>query len=180
MRWLTFLLLAAVVLTLQSSLAPRLEVFGARPDWLLVVVVFFALYAPPREAAIAAWIVGAAADLMTVERLGLLALTYALVAVAVASVRDYLFRHRAVTRFVVTLVASLLVRAGWMVYRRVLYDPADRLLADLAADVLMGSIYTAAWAPLLQAGLWRMSRVFGLARPRYTYAGLHRIGTDRV
>lgn len=180
MRWFTFLLLAAIVLTLQSCLAPRLEVLGARPDWLLVVVVFFSLYARPREAAIGAWIIGAGADLMTIERLGLLALTYTVVAVAVAAAREYVFRHRAVTRFLVTLAASLLVSTGWMVYRHVLYDSTDSLLSGFSTDVIIGSIYTAAWAPLLQTGLWRMSRVFGLPRPRYTYAGLHRMGTDRV
>ncbi|MGB2986428.1 MAG: rod shape-determining protein MreD [Phycisphaerae bacterium] len=171
MRWLTFMLLVVVVLTLQSAVAPRLELFGVRPDWLLVVVVFFALYAPARDAAIGAWIIGGCAGLMTIERLGLIALSYTLVAMAVSPVREYLFRDRAVTRFIVTLLACLLVRIAWTIYCRVLYDPVDSLLVDLAMNVLLASVYTAAWAPLLHKGLWRMSRTFGLKRPRYTFAG---------
>jgi len=58
MRWLSFLLLGVVLLTLQSAVAPRIELLGARPDWLLVVVVFFAMHAPPRDAVIGAWIIG--------------------------------------------------------------------------------------------------------------------------
>lgn len=179
MRWLTFFLLAAVVLTLQSAVAPRLEVLGARADWLLVIVVFFSLYAPRREAVISAWIVGMAADLMTVERLGLLALSYALAAVGITSVREHLFRYRAATQFVVTLVVCLLLRAAWLVYRRVSYDMAEPFLADLTVDVL-AAIYTALWAPLLHKGLLGMSGMLGLARPRYSYAGLHRLGDTRV
>ncbi len=179
MRWLTFFLLAAVVLTLQSTIAPRVEVLGARPDWILVIVVFFSLYAPRREAIISAWIVGMAADLMTVERLGLLALSYALAAVGITSVREHLFRYRAATQFVVTLVVCLLLRAAWLVYRRVSYDVAEPFLADLTVDVL-AAIYTAVWAPLLHKGLLGMSGILGLARPRYSYAGLHRLGDTRV
>ncbi len=180
MRWIPFLLLAVVVLTLQTAVAPRLELFGARPDWLLVVVVFFALHAPPRDAAIAAWIAGGCADLMTIERLGLLALSYLLVAVAVTSVREVLFRSQGVTRFLVTLAAGLLLRLAWTVYRGVLYGPPDSLLADLAIGVVMASVYTAAWAPPVHMLLSRMSRAFGLRRPRYSYAGLHRLGNARV
>lgn len=180
MRWLTFSLLAAVVLTLQSTIAPRVEVLGARPDWLLVIVVFFSLYAPRREAIISAWIVGMAADLMTVERLGLLALSYALVAVGITSIREHLFRYRAATQFVVTLVVCLLLRAAWLAYRRMSYDMAEPFLADLTVDVLTGAIYTAVWAPVLHKGLLRMSGMLGLARPRYSYAGLHRLGDSRV
>lgn len=180
MRWLTFFLLAAAVLTLQSTVAPRLEVLGARPDWLLVVVVFFSLYAPRREAVISAWIVGMAADLMTVERLGLLALSYALVAAGITSVREHFFRYRAATQFVVTLAACLLVQAAWLAYRRALYDTAEPFLADLTVDVVTAAIYTAVWAVLLHKGLLRMSGMLGLARPRYSYAGLHRLGDARV
>jgi len=108
---------------------------------------------------------------MTIERLGLVALTYVFVAVVVVAVRDYLFRDRALTRFVVTLAASLSVCLMWTVYSRIFYDRAESLFAELAVGVLLASVYTAAWAPLVHGGLTHMSRTFGLVRPRYTYAG---------
>ena len=172
MRWLTFFLCAAVVLTAQSALAPRFELLGVRPDWLLVVVVFFALYARATEAAIGAWIIGFCADLMTIERLGLLAFSYALAALFVTWIRDYLFCHRPTTQFVVTLIACLGIRAGWFAYRYALYDAAGSVLLDFAAQVVMVSIYTAVWAPPIDKRLWSMSRVIGIPRPRYTHAGI--------
>jgi rod shape-determining protein MreD len=171
MRWLTFILGTVVVLTLQSTIAPRVALFGARPDWLLVIVVFFAMHARAPNAVVGAWIIGACADMMTIERAGLIALSYTLVAMLVCSTREYIFRRRAETQFIVTFVACLLVRLAWTMYCRLLYDPADGLLATLATDVLMGSIYTAAWAPPVHKGLLRVSRMLGLPRPRYTYAG---------
>jgi len=180
MRWLTFAIIAVIALTLQSTAAPRLELCGARPDGLVVVVVFFALHGRMPEAAVGAWIIGACADLMTIERAGLISFSYALTALGVANVREYLFRYQGRTQFTVTLVACLTVRAGWLLYRRALYDPGPSIWADAAADVLLASVYTAALAPPLHRLLLKMSGALGLARPRYTYAGLHRLSEDHV
>jgi rod shape-determining protein MreD len=171
MRWFPLIFLAAALLVLQSTVAPRLEVLGARPDWVLVVVVFLAMHAASREGIIASWMIGLCADLMTLERLGFLAVSYGLVAMAVASVRDYLFRRRAMTQFVTTLVACLMVRLAWTVYVRVLYDPGEGVLMSLGVDVLLASVYTALWAPIVHPVLLRLSRAIGLPQPRYTYTG---------
>ena len=170
MRWVMFILVALVVLTIQSAVAPRVELLGARPDWLLVIVVFFALHACRRDAVLAAWMVGACADLMTIERFGLIALSYVLVALCVLSCRDYLFRLSSMTQFVVTMVACFLVRSGWIVYGRVMYGFADTLLSDLMIDVIATSVYTAFWAPPVHICFLRIRGAFGLARPRYGYA----------
>ena len=65
MRWVVFLVLAVPILTAQSALSQRMELFGARPDWLLVLVVFVALHARRHDAVLGAWVLGMAADLMT-------------------------------------------------------------------------------------------------------------------
>ena len=87
------MLLAVLALTLQSAIAPRLAIFGVRPDWILVLVVFFALHGRRRDAVIAGWSLGMCADLMSIERVGLLALSYALAAwVGYAVDRDLIWR----------------------------------------------------------------------------------------
>lgn len=180
MRWIVFIVFAVLVVTLQTALIPRLALFGVRPDWLLIAVVFLGLYVPKRDAVLGAWLLGALADPMTIERLGLIALTYVLVALAVASIREYLFRYHFVTQLVVTLCTCILVRLAWLGYRRILYDPASPLIVEMAVDVLAVSIYTAVWAPLLLKGLLRVGHLFGVTLPRYTYAGLHRAGGAHV
>ncbi len=171
MRWLVFLIIIVFLLTAQSALAHRVALMEARPDWLLVVVIFVALHARRHDAILGAWLVGMCADLMTLERCGLIAMSYVLVAVAVISVRDFLFRDRGLTQFFVTLAACLAVQLVWLVYRRTMYDLTSSLPSDLAIGVVVKSVYTALWAPLLHAVLLRMRKTLGITAPRFGYAG---------
>ena len=166
MRWVTFMLCAACALVLQSTIAPRLEILGCRPDWLLIVVVFFAMHARRSDAAVGAWIIGACADLMTIERPGLLALSYLLAAVAVASIREYFFRYRSLTQAVITGVASLVIHTVWAVYRHVLYDPGEPFLIGFVTAVILASVWTAVWALVFHKILLQMLGAFGINRPR--------------
>jgi len=152
--------------------APRVELYSARPDLLLIVVVFLSLYAPSNTAIAAGWVLGACADLMTIERFGLIAFSYGLTAMIVTSLREYLFRYRVVTQVAVTLTACLLVRTGWTMYCHMLYEPSGPLLRDWLISGLVASAYTAALAPFAFRVLLRMGRPLGIARPRYTYANV--------
>ncbi|MGH8596843.1 MAG: rod shape-determining protein MreD [Gammaproteobacteria bacterium] len=172
MRWLTFAILTVLALTLQSAAAPRLELFSARPDFLLIVVVFLSLYAPSRDAIAAAWILGVCADLMTIERFGVIALSYGMTAMIVASLREYLFRYRVMTQTVVTLTVCLLVRTAWTMYYHLLYKASEPLLRDWLIGGVIASAYTAVLAPFAFRVLLRVSRPLGIARPRYGYAGV--------
>jgi len=167
MRWLTFLVLMIVALVLQSALAPRIEIAGTRPDWLLVVVVFFAMHASAREALLGAWLTGACADLLTIERFGVLALSYGVAAMLVLPTRDYVFRGAGWPQFLVTLGVCVLIRTVWIVYYHAVYDPARSIFLELAAGVLLASLYTALWAPLLHRVLLPWWRALGLPRPVY-------------
>ncbi len=172
MRWLTFLVTMGVALTCQSAVAPAVEVFGVRPDWLLVVVVFFSMFARPSDAAMGAWVLGFAADLMTIERLGFLALSYTLVAIGVSMVRGYLFCFRGTTQFVVTLVTCLGLQCGWLIYRYAIYGSSGALIADVFRHVVLSSVYTALWTPFIHKFLLSAARWLGLPRPKYSHVGL--------
>lgn len=180
MRWIPFFICACFVLMLQSVVAPHVVIGGVRPDWLLVLVVTFALHVRLPDAAIAAWLIGASADLMTIERAGLISFSYLLVAVAVVSVREYLFRYRAMTQFLLTFGSALAVQLGWLIYRYALYNPAQAVTTSILMDVLGGALYTAIWAPLFHRLVLAMPYAFGLQRPRYSYAGLGRLDKSGV
>ncbi len=180
MKWFPFALVSLTLLALESAVAPRVALFGAQPDWLLVAVVFFALHVPARDAVVGAWVIGLGADLMTLERLGLIALTYLAVAVVVVNVREFVFKFGRTTQFLVTLLACLSVRALWLTYHRALYDQAGSVWLDVLCGVLVTSLYTAAWAPLFHSGMLKMGKAVGIAVPRYSYAGLHRAVSSHV
>jgi len=180
MRWTTFVIVAAALLTLQTAVAPFFQVFGARPDWLFVGVVYFALYARARDAVIAAWVIGFCADLMTIERMGLVSFSYALSALCVTSVREYVFRYRALTQFTMTFCTCMLVQTAWMLYRRLMFSSTQSIWMDWLMGALLVSMYTGLWAPLLHKLLLKFSRLLGIARPRYSHAGLHALETPDV
>ena len=180
MRWLSFAVLAVGVLALQVVLAPSLALWGAYPDWLLVLVVFYALHGRKPDCVLAAWIVGFCADLLTVERMGFLSLSYGLSALLVVLVRESLFKDRSTTQFATTLVVALMIHTTWFVYARLMYAPGNDMMTALVQQVVMRSAYTALFAPLLHQWLLRSPQLLGLARPRYAYRGIERVGGRRV
>jgi rod shape-determining protein MreD len=180
MRWAVYIVVLAVLLTAQSALAPVAEIGGIRPDWLLAGAVFLGLYVKPREAVVSAWAMGLCADLLTVERPGLVSLSYLLTAAAVGATREYVFRYWILTQFSLTLAAALCGQTAWMMYRRAAFPPSPPLLSDWFHAAVLTSLYTAVWAPLLCRLLLMLSNAFGIVRPKYGHAGLRSLGTSNV
>jgi rod shape-determining protein MreD len=170
MRWLGFVICAVIVLTLQTTVAWRLDLRGARPDWLLVLAIFFALHARSADALIGAWLLGAAADVMSIERFGLLSGCYGLATLAVYAVRDYVFRDNPLAHFVLTFAAAAAVGAATMAYRGAVVDGGWRAGAFAAGgSILLGAAYTAVWAPLVHYVLLKFPRALGVRAPRRSY-----------
>ena len=174
MRWLLFAIIAPAGIVLQTTVAARTTIAGIQPDWMFVLVVFFGLYAPRRDAWLAGWLLGLLVDLTSIERLGLFSLSFFLVAVMVNSVRDLLFLKSFATHFFITLGAGLLLQCGLVAYRAALYPqsidpwPAAVLMTGAAA------LYTAVWAIPIHHVLLRAARPLGLHTSRYTHRGAGR------
>ncbi len=161
MYWFAVIILTAVMVSLQGIVAPRLEVFGARPDWLLVLVAFMGLYGSPRRSIIAGWFVGMCADLMSIERLGLLSLSYGLVALLLVGARDHIFRFSLLTQLAATFVLGVALRGAWLTYVVTVYDSP---MVRASTQVILGSAYSALWAPPLHAAGLRAARLLGVPR----------------
>lgn len=166
MRWLTFVICAVAVVTLQVTIAPRVEYLGARPDWILVLAVFFALNGRSVDVLIGAWVLGATADLFTVERFGLLALSYALAALLVYGVREYLFREHPLTQFSVTFAACLAIHIGLVIYRFGVFGLSSGSLGVLAREPLLASLYTGLSALPVHFVLLRLHGLLGVMPAR--------------
>lgn len=169
--------LAFFVLVLQSTLAGRIALGGARPDWILVYVVFLGLYARGSQAIVTGLLLGASADLLTLERFGLLAIVYAAAGATVAGVREFLFRYRATTQFVVTLAAALVLQVAWLAHRRLAF-PSSAIGYHSLGVAVLASVYSAAWAPVIHGGLLRAARWIGVPRPKYRFSEMHSGGMD--
>jgi rod shape-determining protein MreD len=64
MHWLRFVALLLVATLLQADLLNAVEVAATKPDLLLVLLVFFAIFCEPAEAVITSFAIGLAADLI--------------------------------------------------------------------------------------------------------------------
>jgi len=169
MRWLGFAICAVVVLTLQTTLAWRLEIGGVRPDWMLVMAVFFTLHARSMDALIGAWLLGAAMDVYSIARFGLLSGCYAVTMLAVYAVREYVFRDNPIAHFVLTFISAAVIGMASMVYRVVTVGGADSGVMATVGTLLLGAAYTAAWAPPLHYVLLRFPRFLGVGAPRRSF-----------
>ncbi|UCG15905.1 MAG: rod shape-determining protein MreD [Phycisphaerales bacterium] len=166
MRWLTFVVCAVVVVTLQVTVAHRLEWYGAQPQWILVLAVFFALNGRSVDVLIGVWILGAVADLHTMARFGLLSLSYGLTGAVVYRAREYLYREHPVTQFCVTFIVCLLIEFGLSIYRISSTGAAPGAVSVMARQPLFVSLYTALWAVPIHLVLLRFHRALGIMPAR--------------
>ena len=180
MNWVVYALVLCMLLVAQTTIAPHVALLGSAPNWLLTFVVFLGLFAPAREALIGAFAAGVAADLLSIERFGVLALGYILAAYLVLSIRDYVFRQSTTTQFVVTMAVCLILQFGWMLYHRVVYSGGPSIALEIVRDVFFHAVYTAVWSVPLHRILMGMCGALGIATPRYNHFGLHRVRRDLV
>ena len=166
MNWIAVVVLNAIVVAIQAAFAPHFAVRGIRPDWIIVMAVFWGLYGRGWQGVIAAWILGAIADLMTIEHFGLQMLSYPLAGALVTTVRLEVFRYRWSAQFFLTLLASFLLRIAWMIYVSWRFGQLGRMIPGWFAEAAFSSVYSAAWAPLIHSVLLRRASWFGLPRPK--------------
>jgi rod shape-determining protein MreD len=108
---LPLLLLSALVLH-QSLLTP-IQIVDVRPDLMLLVAVAAGLVGGPEKGVVVAFLVGLLTDLFVQTPLGLSALTFSLVAFAVAAVQSTVIRS---AWWIPVLTAFLASAAGILLY----------------------------------------------------------------
>ena len=64
MHWLRFAALLVVATLLQADLLNAIGVAGIKPDLLIILLAFFAIYCQPKEAVITSFSIGLAYDLI--------------------------------------------------------------------------------------------------------------------
>jgi rod shape-determining protein MreD len=162
MRWLLVAILGYAALVTQMTLFRRgclaLEMDGhwVRPDLILLLGIFLALYLDPRDMFVPAWCLGMAMDLVGIDgRLGLWAILFAVALTVLSAARRHVARGRAMVQLVLALVVAGGVHLGWYLTARLLVGaPLAPLesLGDAAAD----AAYTAFLAPCV---FWLLARL---------------------
>jgi len=148
MRWLRFAVLVLVATILQTSLVGTISVRDVKPDLLLILLVFFAISIDPRDAIVASFAIGFAADLSNPVRdlMGPQIISFGVFGTllsdvhSVASIRK--MTHHAVTIFLTGALTALL--SYLLTFFR-----AESAAAHFATQLLWQPLYSAVIGPFL-------------------------------
>lgn len=157
MRTVWFAGLAVAAVILDSAVAPEIELFGARPDFLVLVVAYAALVLGAKPATIIGFIVGLLVDAEQPEYLGLHAFALSVIGFASAAAWEHLVRGSLFVQISVLFGAALAHDLiYYVVYYRNHLDMFARFFGRFGA---IGAAYTAAFAVVIfllaRVRMWR-------------------------
>lgn len=149
--------LAAIAVIVDAAIAPEIEILGARPDFLVLVVVYASLLVGTRPATIAGFLVGLVADSELPEYFGLHALALSALGYVTGGVWEHLVRGNVFVQCTVIFGASLVHDViYYVVYYR---NHLDMLGPFLWRHGIPGALYTAVFGAvvfvLARAAGWR-------------------------
>jgi len=139
--------LAAIAVIADATLAPEIEVLGARPDFIVLVVVYASLLVGTRPATIVGFLAGLVVDSELPEYLGLHALALSAVGYVTGGVWDHLVRGNVFVQCTLVFGASLLHDVVYyLVYYR---NHLDMLGPFLLRYGVPGALYTAVFGAVV-------------------------------
>lgn len=154
MRTGGFVALAIAAVILDSAVSPEIELLGARPDFVVLVVAYAGLLLGARPATIMGFVLGLVIDSELPEYLGLHALALAVIGYVSAMAWEHLVRGSLLVQGSVLFGASLLHD---LIYYAIYFrNHMDMLARFILRYGLLGGLYTAVLAIV----------VFALARLR--------------
>src|SRR3954469_12466140 len=168
MRWFPYFILAYLTLGVQIGLGDFVSWHGARPNLVLVAVLFVALNAPRDAALIGCFSLGLLQDLLSQQPPGLYALSYGCVAMLVSEAQNHVGRDNPVVHVVLALVGGLITAVILTVHA--LVRPAGPAVVDETTSIAavhspvlpfyITALYTALLAPVILWVLHRFKRAF--------------------
>lgn len=174
MRWIPFVILAWLLVIVQTTLGRVLTLSGTPigsigPDLLAIVAVFVALQARSgQDAALAGWVLGLALDLTAAGGvasptvIGPMPIAYALASGLIYWLREAVFRERALIQALLAALFCLVAHGIWVTAQSL--RAAGQMTWSAYGEVLVQAValavYTALLTPLGYWALRRVRRVF--------------------
>ncbi len=173
MRWITFFLLLYLATALQAAhLAQWSEVGYFHLEYLVLLAIFYALFAEEDSAILAGFWCGLVYDLTSQSLLGSEALMLGLIALGLVKIRKHIFRNNALSQIVMTFLAVIIFLVG-----RTAIDsgvswafgqPGVAISPVLFAGVTFSSaVYTAVIAPLMFRLIFLLGPLLGFEAPHH-------------
>ncbi|MBN1291570.1 MAG: rod shape-determining protein MreD [Candidatus Latescibacteria bacterium] len=159
MKTIKNILLIALALLIQSSILGRFDIYGIRPDFGMMVLLYIANTSSSVESILYGFMIGFLQDVYSPEYLGFNALTMSIIGYLLGFVSERITTEKLPARIIVTLFACLLHDMLYLI----LYSHLDlTLLSNLfILTGLAGAVYTTVLSVLLIT-LWEWAENGGL------------------
>ncbi len=145
MRWFRFAGLIFLATLLQASLVNIISITNIKPDLLLILLVFFAIYSNISDAIITSFVIGFAADIIG-PAMGPQIISFGLFGTALAYLRRVIAIHTIPHQSLTILITGILVGALAILLTLLKAEP----LAQSTFAVLLGiPIYSSLVGPFL-------------------------------
>ncbi|MEA2735159.1 MAG: hypothetical protein QOE14_1610 [Humisphaera sp.] len=153
MRLTAYFILVYLAIGLQIGMGDfaRVGGSGARPDLVLLAVIFIGIHAPRDAALLGAFGIGLVKDMTTLSPLGLYAIAYSLVGIFTVSTQELVYRAHPVTHIMLGFAGSVLAGAVVLIHGWIKGPPAS------LAEVFGSALFTALVAPVV-LGLLNLAR----------------------
>jgi len=151
-RWWRVLLTLAVLLLLETTLVPWLELGGTRPNLFLIFAVWCSLEWPLQKSYWPSWLAGLTRDLFSGgTSIGAYAALYLLLAILLNRIRQALFVEHILTQVLVVAAASLASEGLWLL---LWFHPPAANSAALLWRLGAGTLYTIGVTPPVLGLFW--------------------------
>lgn len=144
-------------LTLQTSVFGFLPILGARPDLLMALLIFLALYSHEGTWPLRYWFVGLGKDICSAGPPGLYALTFMLVGVLVHRMRKDIYRELWSTRIWLVFFGVVVANGAAALSQALIFG--NYRLLEITAGVFIEAAYSALAAPFFML-LMKLCRFF--------------------
>lgn len=170
MRWIPLLVILYLGAVVQTTIAPLIEIKAIRPDLLVIVAIFYALYAPRYDAMLACWGVGFLIDLTSISyqthsNIGVHALGMGLAGILVVALRDYTVQDSPLTQMMYCFAAKLLITTVAVTHMAIVLE-MEGVLRRFLLFGFWEAVYTGLLAPYVFWGLRKLRGSLGVAPTR--------------
>ena len=157
MRYFFITILFFISLVLQSTLFSHLTVAGVKPNLVLVLVVFYALFHGPKEGALAGLIGGLMQDMMFGQYIGLNALAGLVVGYLIGLLERKIYKESLFIPTVILFLSTFLHETILYILR-LSVEPAANYFTLVKGVILAAAVYNSCLAPFIYGKFYRSSQ----------------------
>jgi len=155
MRYLVLGLLGFISLILQSTIFNELIIAGVKPDLILIIVIFFALFNGPWQGSIVGLGLGFLEDILFAKYIGLNALTKFFIGLIVGLIEKRMYKDNFLVPLICLFLGSIIYSLLYFICANLTGYPLSFI--QLLHVSLPMAIYNTCFAPFIYGGFYKAS-----------------------